>query len=74
MNTSILTDNATTVARLYAAFGKGDIPFIVSHIDDKCHWIGAGKGYLPQGGIYAGKGAVQFFAKLNEAVDFKSFI
>jgi len=73
MNTEILTDNATTVANLYAAFGRGDIPFIVKHIDDNCKWIGAGEGFLPQGGNYKGKEALNFFMKLNEAVEFKSF-
>ncbi len=73
MNPATLTDNATTVAQLYQAFGRGDISFIVKHIDDKCHWIGAGESFLPQGGVYKGKDAVNFFARLGEAVEFNSF-
>ena len=73
MNTTTMIDNATTVASLYEAFGRGDIPFILSHIDDTCKWIGAGEGFLPQGGTYKGKEVINFFIKLNEAVDFKSF-
>lgn len=73
MNTNTITDNATTVASLYDAFGHGDIPFIVKHIDDTCKWTGAGEGFLPQGGHYTGKEAVNFFIRLNESVEFKSF-
>jgi hypothetical protein len=73
MSTITLTDNATTVANLYAAFGKGDIPFIISHIADNCKWIGGGEGALPQGGTYTGKEAVNFFMRLNESVEFTSF-
>lgn len=73
MHTSTLTDNATTVAQLYEAFGRGDIAFILNHIDDTCQWVGAGEGFLPQGGIYSGKEAANFFSRLGAAVEFASF-
>jgi ketosteroid isomerase-like protein len=73
MNTTTTIDNATVVASLYEAFGRADIPFILSHIDDACKWIGAGENFLPQGGTYNGKEVVNFFMKLNDAVEFKSF-
>ncbi len=72
-NTATLTDNATTVATLYAAFGRGDIPFILDHLADNCKWIGAGEGSLPQGGTYIGKDAVHFFEKLSESGDIDVF-
>ena len=73
MSTNTLTDNAATVAKLYEAFGRGDIPFILNHIDDHCCWIGAGEGFLPAGGTYIGKETMNFFIKLNESVEFTAF-
>ena len=70
MSTQTSVNNAATVGSLYEAFGRGDIPFILSHIADNCHWIGAGGEYLPQGGTYTGKEAVNFFIRLNESVAF----
>ena len=55
MSTTTSVDNAATVASLYEAFGRGDIPFILEHVDDSCEWIGAGGDYLPAGGTYKGK-------------------
>ena len=66
-------DNTTTVAKMYEAFGRGDLPYILSHVADNCKWIGAGEGSLPQGGTYIGKDAVNFFMKLGESEDFKAF-
>ena len=67
------SNNASTVANLYEAFGKGDIGFIIGHIADDCNWIGAGGDLLPQGGTYTGKDAVNFFMKLGGATEFTSF-
>ena len=30
--------NAKTVGSIYAAFGRGDVPAILEHIDDDCLW------------------------------------
>ena len=73
MNTTSAINNAATVGKIYEAFGRGDIPFIISHIDDNCKWIGAGKNLLPQGGTYKGKDAVNYFKKLGGAVQFTAF-
>jgi len=73
MSTLTLTDNAQTVAKMYEAFGRGDIPAILDNLADNCTWIGAGKGSLPQGGVYKGKDAVNFFMRLGESEDFNAF-
>jgi ketosteroid isomerase-like protein len=73
MSTATLTDNATTVGKLYEAFGRGDIPYILSYVADDCKWIGAGEGFLPQGGTYIGKDAVNFFIRLGESEEFNAF-
>ena len=67
------TNNAATVANIYEAFGRGDIPFILDHLADNCQWIGAGEGFLPAGGNYKGKDAVNFFIRLGDSVEFTSF-
>ncbi len=73
MSTLTSVDHATVVAKMYDAFGKGDIAYIISQLADNCKWIGAGEGSLPHGGVYKGKDAVNFFKKLNESVEFNSF-
>lgn len=73
MSTLIVTDNAKTVAKLYDAFGRGDIPYILDHLSDDCTWIGAGKDLLPPGGTYKGKEAMNFFIKLGEMEEFTAF-
>ena len=67
------TNNAATVAGLYEAFGRGDIPFIIDHIADNCEWIGTGEGSIPSGGTYKGKDAVNFFIRLGESTEFTGF-
>jgi ketosteroid isomerase-like protein len=60
------------VESLYAAFGRGDIPFIVAH-------FAAGAGFhqpksLPWGGDYRGpEGAAEFFRRLDEGVQTTGF-
>ncbi len=73
MSTATLVNNATRVANMYDAFGRGDIPSIINNVADNCKWIGAGEGTLPEGGTYKGKEAVNFFLRLNEYEEFNSF-
>lgn len=73
MNTTTTINNATTVGKIYEAFGSGDVPSIMNHIDDNCKWIAAGKNVLPQSGIYKGKEVAGFFKKLGESVHFTEF-
>jgi len=39
MSTLTSVDNATAVAKMYDAFGKGDINYIMDHVADNCKWI-----------------------------------
>ena len=73
MSTMTLTNNAATVAAMYEAFGRGDIPYILSKLADDCKWIGIGEGSLPQGGTYIGKDVINFFTRLGENEEFNSF-
>lgn len=52
------------VETLYAAFTRGDIPFILDHISPDCRWIAPGTG-IPNAGQYAGPaGVAEFFQRL----------
>jgi uncharacterized protein len=73
MSTATLTDNAALVTKMYEAFNRGDIPFIVDQLDDNCKWVSPAEGILPQGGTYIGKEAGAFFQKLSQHSTFNSF-
>ena len=73
MQTTIALNKTETVADLYAAFGRGDIGYIIDHIADNCEWITPAAGLLPQGGTYIGKEAVNFFNNLVGALEFNAF-
>ena len=73
MSTMTAIDNAATVGKMYEAFGRGDINYIITQLDNDCKWIGAGGEYLPTGGTYVGEDVVNFFMKLNDTVEFSSF-
>ncbi|HMD00418.1 MAG TPA: nuclear transport factor 2 family protein [Ferruginibacter sp.] len=73
MSTLTATDNAATVAKLYEAFGRGDVQTIIDNVDDSCEWIGGGGAYLRQGGTYQGKDAANFFKRLSESTEFTAF-
>jgi len=73
MTTATLTDNATTVGKMYEAFGRGDINYILNNIADDCRWIAAGEGTLQQGGTYIGEDAATFFKRLAENEEFNAF-
>jgi ketosteroid isomerase-like protein len=73
MSTQTLTSNAATVAAIYEAFGRGDIPFILGNLSNNCNWIAAGKGTSAQGGTYKGQGSAEFFNRLLGEVEFISF-
>ena len=73
MSTTTLINNATTVAKIYEAFGRGDISYILSQIADNCKWVAAGEGSLTQGGTYTGKDVVNFFNRMLEKEEFNAF-
>lgn len=61
------------VQGLYDAFGRGDIPNILSKIAPDCLWINAGTG-IPSAGTYHGPaGVADFFQKMAESEDITHF-
>lgn len=71
-----MTSTATSielVKELYAAFGRGDIAYILGNLTDDCQWIAAGDG-IPNSGRYTGPaGAAQFFGKLADTEEVTRF-
>jgi uncharacterized protein len=66
--------NQELVQKLYAAFGRGDLAYILDACSTNIEWECVGPTAVPYGGRYAGKqGVEQFFARLGQACDLKKF-
>lgn len=72
-----MPDTKAFVQSLYAAFGRGDIPFILAHLDKSIAWSSndrSGSGAVPWGGRRQGRQAVQgFFNSLAANLEFEAF-
>ncbi|MBS1828197.1 MAG: nuclear transport factor 2 family protein [Acidobacteria bacterium] len=61
------------VEALYAAFSRGDIPFILAHISPDCRWTAPGAG-IPNAGHYTGPaGVAEFFQRLAASESITQF-
>lgn len=71
-----MTSTATQVEQvkeLYAAFGRGDIAFILNSLTPDCEWIAPGAG-IPNAGRYTGPAGVgEFFQKLAASEQVTAF-
>lgn len=69
-----VTTPLTSVQNLYAAFGRGDLPFILDRLAEDVEWGYPGPDTIPYAGRFQGRNAVAgFFAKLGESVEFQAF-
>jgi ketosteroid isomerase-like protein len=68
-------ENIQTAMDGYAAFGRGDIPWILEHLTDDIEWVNPGPpDVIPGAGTHRGKAAVGgFFGTLAESADFQTF-
>lgn len=58
----------------YAAFGRGDIPGLLSLLDDNIEWKTPGPADLPTAGNRRGHAQVaDFFRLISELIDFEQF-
>ena len=68
--------NLQIVRDTYAAFGRGDIPALLTHVDEYVEWeavIGAAA-HVPTAGKRVGKNMVkEFFQILGDTVEFDQF-
>ena len=71
----VLTAQTEKVQKMYDAFIKGDIPFILKQIDKEGVLEVMGSKEIPYAGIYHGPDdAKRFFEKLNETMDTKELV
>ena len=57
-----MSNNVQTIKAMYEAFGRGDIPFIMSHLDENVVWESEGPEIISFAGIHHGHaGALRFF-------------
>ena len=68
--------NTKVVQDAYAAFGRGDIPTLLTHLADDVVWTGVygAASHVPTSGVRRGKAAVaEFFKQVAEHVQFSQF-
>ena len=69
-------ENTKLVQSAYAAFGRGDVKFILDRVDPHVDWqtlLGAGQQVTTAGRRTSPAEVAKFFQLLAENVDFKSF-
>jgi len=70
-----LVNNSATVATIYEAFGRGDIPYIISQLDKNVLWEVMGTKPNAIAGIYRGAENVPaFFSALGGNYQIEDFI
>ncbi len=66
--------NIETVRRLYADFGRGDIPALLTALDPAVEWINAGPDTIAYAGTRHGLAQVrEFFETLDASVEVRTF-
>lgn len=62
------------VQGIYGAFGRGDVPALLSYLDDNIEWEMVGPPHAPITGKRSGKsGALEFFMAVAQSADMKAF-
>jgi ketosteroid isomerase-like protein len=66
--------NVETVGKIYEAFGRGDIPYIIDQLLEDVRWVSHFESVVPWAGDYSGKARVQkFFDAIGGSVDVTAF-
>ncbi len=66
--------NVAAVTRIYEAFGRGDIPYIINQLADDVSWKVHMEPVVPWSGDYAGRVSVpRFFEAIGTSVDVLGF-
>ena len=55
--------NVKRVQEIYAAFGRGDVAFIVSQLTDDIHWVSHFDSVVPWSGDFSGKERIPHFSR-----------
>jgi ketosteroid isomerase-like protein len=66
--------NVDVVQQAYAAFGRGDIPALLSLLTDDVEWSLYGPSVIPWAGTRHGhEGVAEFFSLIGETLEFEQF-
>ena len=67
-------ENKRTVQQIFEAFGRGDVPGVLSHVSEDVTWKAPGPEVVSYFGDRRGHaGATEFFVQLGTNVDFEHF-
>ena len=67
-------NNMRTIEEIYAAFGRGDIQFLLNKLAEDVDWWHPRPADIPWGGNRAGRASVaQFFAAIGEHLEVEQF-
>jgi ketosteroid isomerase-like protein len=64
--------NVETIQEVYAAFGRGDVAFIVAKLTDDIRWVSHFDSVVPWSGDFPGK-VPEFFEAIFQSVDVEAF-
>lgn len=68
-------ENVEVITRIYEAFGKGDIPFILEQLHDDVQWVVHQEDYVPTSGNWSSKAKVPgFFQAINDSMELSAFV
>lgn len=66
--------NVEVIQGIYAAFGRGDVPHIISQLTDDVRWYSHVEPLLPTSGDWSGKAKVPgFFQAIGEHIEVSAF-
>jgi ketosteroid isomerase-like protein len=66
--------NTETIQQVYAAFGRGDVAFIVDKLTDDVRWVSHFDSVVPWSGDFSGKDRIpRFFEAIFQSVDVEAF-
>jgi ketosteroid isomerase-like protein len=67
-------ENKRVVEQVFEKFGRGDVPGLLAMIAEDAEWSAPGPEVVPYFGERRGRdGALEFFKRLGENVEFESF-
>lgn len=67
-------DNVKVIQAIYEAFGRGDVPALLVHLDSSVEWEVPAMPGVAVGGKYKGPdGVARFFQELGEGEDIQTF-
>ena len=68
-------DNVAAISKIFEAFGKGDIPYIIGQLHDDVRWIVYQDKVVPTSGDWSGKAKVPgFFQAIGDNIDVTAFV